>query len=1166
MTVGFRRLSGAVWLSAIVLIAGCALTLLLARKTEEAARELSASQFAGLASRLSLVAKDRLVLPSYGLGGLRSVVAALDQVPSVAEFRNAVLARDLPREFPGVYGYGLIERIKADRLSDFVARTRADYAGAFAITTKGTPEHLYVIRSIEPLQRNRQALGFDVGSDPVRREAIELAMRTRSLALTGPLSLRQGGTDELGSLYLLPAYAAAGDADRSSPPPLLAIVYAAVSFQRVLAPLSQAEDLLDFSVTDITAAAPVRVYPYRLASDRANTSHAGFRHDVEFSIGGRRLVFSAVSMPAFDALARQQASRVREVWFFGLLASCLLATLAWLLLRGRQRAVDLARSMTVELDRLAMVARLTHDAVTILDARHQILWVNRAFAEMTGRSSDALRGCDWLSLLGPAQTTSTNHTLLVQALAKGASFRGELDLRDPAGRALCMDSEVQPLAAAGGRPGGFIVVLSDVTERRALEQTLRDSQAYLKRVKMIAGVGGWQFDLRTQELTWSEQTRRIHEVPENYRPHYANAIEFYPPVAREQIQAAVTAAIDTGRGWDLELPFVTYRKRLIWVRSMGAAELEGEKTVRLTGAFQDISRRKFAEIALEENRELLRVTLNSIGDAVVTTDAFGVVTWLNPIAETLTGWATNVAKGRHVSEILSLVSEETRHSVTNPILMALKEKKIVGLALNTVLISRDGTEYGVEDSAAPIQDAFGRIIGAVMVFHDVTEARALNREISHQAHHDALTGLPNRLAFETNLGRFLQRIESSAEVGAVMIVDLDHFKIVNDTCGHHAGDELLCQIAALLKSCVRSHDTVARLGGDEFALLLENCSRHNAERVAQNICDAADRFRYIAATGQAFRVGTSIGVLPIEGAGLDHDHILQAADTSCYIAKESGRNRFHTWQVRDESVHARIGESAWGARIEKALDERSFRLYAQRIQALSPGAIAQETGLHFEVLLRLIEADGTVVSPAVFIPVAERYQLATRIDRWVVQEVMDKLSDMADSGQLPSLVAINLSGQSISDRAFHEFIKGLIDRARFDVRVLCFEITETAAITKLADATTFLQAMRQRGIRIALDDFGAGVSSFGYLKNLTVDFLKIDGQFVRGVASNPLDLVSVRSFCEVARVLGIQTIAEYVEREELRVILQELGVDFAQGYLIHHPEPLANLFRVTAAS
>ena len=1168
MSAGTRSLLNVVLATALVLLVGGVLTLLAASKASRVDSALSEGRFrASTEQRLSRIA-ERLRLPRYGLDGLRSVVEALGHAPTADQLRYAVLARDLPHGFAGVDGFGFIEPVRADQLAGFIARARAEYGNQFVLQTTGHPAELYVIRAIEPLERNRAALGFDLGSEPNRRAAVEQTLQTHRLALTAPIRLLQGDRAALGTLYLQAVFLRPRPRDHAAvapgAPALVGLLYSAIEYPRLFAALAGPDSSLSFEVADVTGSTPIEIYQTAQPSYRRSAGQARFHAQADLEQGGRRFRVRMASSPLFDhAAATVQPWEI--VWLGGII-TLLGATVMWLLLRGRQRALALARAMTAELDQLAMVGKLTTDAVLIIDPQGRLRWANPAFEQMTGLPLAQVQGSGMRALSGFAEGAHPVAAVIARVLASHAPFHGEATLRDHAGNLLWTEIEAQPFTDRRGRAAGFVVIQSNITERRATDEALRESRAFLDKTGRVAGVGGWKLDLQSQALAWSEQTRRIHEVPDDYVPQLDEAIAFYPPGAEEKIRAAIDEAIASGKGWDLELPFVTYRKRQLWVRAMGMVEFDGAQPTRLIGAFQDISQRKFAEIALEENRELLRVTLHSIGDAVVTTDAFSLVTWLNPIAEMMTGWIAATAKGKHITEVLSLVNEETSHRVPNPVLMALKENRIVGMAPNTVLIARDGTRYGIEDSAAPIHNAFGRVIGTVMVFHDVTAARLLTREMLHQARHDSLTGLPNRLEFEARLSRLLLHIQHSSESGAVMFIDLDHFKIVNDTCGHYAGDQLLCQLGALIKSCVRSHDTVARLGGDEFGLLLENCSVRNAERIAQKICDASDQFRFIANPEQAFRVGTSIGIVPIEVPWGVPDDVMRAADDSCYMAKESGRNRFHTWQSQDQAMRARIGESLLGARIEKALDERSFELYAQRIEAIAPAVDAHAQGLHCEVLLRLRDADGKLLAPGTFLPVAERYQLSSRVDRWVVQEVFDRLSAMESSVALPDLLAINLSGQSISDRSFHEFITGLLDRASFNVRVLCFEITETAAVTNLVEATVFLDAMRQRGIRIALDDFGAGMSSFGYLKNFNVDFLKIDGQFVRGVTSDPLDLVSVRSFCDVARVLGIQTIAEYVEREEQRVILQELGVDFAQGFLLHQPEPLANLLLVAARS
>ncbi|WP_338415314.1 EAL domain-containing protein [uncultured Sphaerotilus sp.] len=555
--------------------------------------------------------------------------------------------------------------------------------------------------------------------------------------------------------------------------------------------------------------------------------------------------------------------------------------------------------------------------------------------------------------------------------------------------------------------------------------------------------------------------------------------------------------------------------------------------------------------ALHDSREMLHVTLRSIADAVITTDAQGAVTWLNPVAERMTGWCNHDAQGRAIEDVFCIVHDETRQTAPNPVRASLHERCTTGLADHTVLISRDGSERGIEDSAAPICDANGTMHGVVLVFHDVTEQRRLSHEMNHRASHDALTGLVNRSEFDLRLHRVLARAQLDRSDNALLYIDLDQFKLVNDACGHAAGDQLLRQISHLLRSTVRTRDTLARLGGDEFGVLLEHCTTEQALRVAQQVCDQMDEFRFHHGE-RRFRIGASIGLVPVDARWVGATAVLQAADASCYAAKEAGRNRVHAWHDTDEALRERHGQMEWINRLEQALDEDRFELHGQRILPVGTAA----AGLHCEVLLRLRESDGTLVLPGAFLPAAERFQMATRIDRWVLRRVFDELAEV---DVMPDVIAVNLSGQSLGDRSFHRYVADLVAEARFDVTRLCFEVTETAAITHLGDAAVFMSEMRALGLHIALDDFGAGTSSFGYLKTLPVDVLKIDGQFICDLPHDALDLAAVRCFRDVARVVGVRTVAEFVETEAVLAQLGEIGIDFAQGYLVHRPEPLAGL-------
>ena len=427
-------------------------------------------------------------------------------------------------------------------------------------------------------------------------------------------------------------------------------------------------------------------------------------------------------------------------------------------------------------------------------------------------------------------------------------------------------------------------------------------------------------------------------------------------------------------------------------------------------------------------------------------------------------------------------------------------------------------------------------------------------EMSYRASHDPLTGLINRSEFEARLQRLLQTSRADRSRHALLYIDLDQFKLVNDACGHSAGDQLLQQVAQLLTDAVRHRDTLARLGGDEFAIILEHCTSDQAQRAAQLVCDRMESYRFLH-DGQRLRVGASIGLVPVDARWATPAAILQAADTACYAAKEAGRNRVHTWHDTDPALRTRHGQMQWANRVELALDENRFVLYAQRISALCATA-GQD---HAEVLLRMVDADGSLVLPGAFLPAAERFNLVTRIDRWVLRRVLAWMHTTPDAQGL-NMLSVNLSGQSIGDRAFHRWAIGQLQGAGPALCArLCLEVTETAAVTNLADAAVFITQVRALGVRVALDDFGAGASSFGYLKSLKVDFLKIDGQFIRDLIDDPLDEAAVRCFADVARLVGLQTVAEFVDNAPVLERLRGLGIDFVQGFLLHRPGPINEL-------
>lgn len=569
--------------------------------------------------------------------------------------------------------------------------------------------------------------------------------------------------------------------------------------------------------------------------------------------------------------------------------------------------------------------------------------------------------------------------------------------------------------------------------------------------------------------------------------------------------------------------------------------------------------------ALLQEKEKAQLTLQSVGDAVITTDAYGQVEFLNPVAEKLTGWLVEEAKGLRLSKVFKIIDERTREPIKSLAETVLEERRIVGFSNHAVLIARNGNEFAIDDTAALLRGKNGEIIGSILVFHDVTSERCLTRQLSWQATHDALTGLINRQEFEQKLEQALQSAKTQQQEHTLCYLDLDRFKIINDTCGHLAGDELLRQVAALLQANVRMSDLLARLGGDEFGLLLYQCSLEQGMRVARTLRDSIQQFRFVW-EDKTFTIGVSIGLAAIDGESQNITHIINAADAACYAAKNRGRNRIQIYQISDSELALSHGNIQWISKITNAIQENRFRLYFQTIEPInynSNNGISE----HYEVLLRMVDATGQLVSPAVFMPAAERYNLMPAIDRWVISTLFSSQKEryrkkwkfcqslMKRGINCDCLYAINLSGASINDDQFIDFLLDQFAIHDIPPQFICFEITETVAITNLTKAAQFINSLKAIGCRFALDDFGSGMSSFAYLKTLPVDYLKIDGSFVKDIVEDHVAGLMVEAINRIGQVMGIQTIAEFVENDAILEKIRALGVNYAQGYKIGKPSP-----------
>ena len=726
-----------------------------------------------------------------------------------------------------------------------------------------------------------------------------------------------------------------------------------------------------------------------------------------------------------------------------------------------------------------------------------------------------------------------------------------------------------------GRVNGFIALFSSQPRKEGWDANLHlmlklvgssfatglerlRVQRYLARLEErnalslpAANDGMWDFDVENNTVYYSPRWRKML----GYDEHDVDVTPDWRRLVHPDDLARVQAMIRDHIAGKTPMFESVHRMRHVkgdwrWVVSRAQARIDASGRLRRLVCVEfDITERKLYEDALFKEKESAQITLQSIGDGVITTDGHMIVEYLNPTAEELTGWKFEEAQGKGVDEIFRGFHEETCEPLENPLSVAIRRARAIKSVRPTLLIKRDGNEMYIESTASPIRDGSGAVCGGVLVFHDVSESRELNRKLSYHASHDILTGLVNRREFEARLERSLRSAKARETQYALCHLDVDQFKIINDTCGHSAGDALLGQVGALLKTKIRWRDTLARLGGDEFGVLLESCSLDDALVMAEQLRETMRNYKFVWEE-RTFRLGCSIGVVPITGDSEDVATVLSSADSACQAAKEGGRNRVFSFQDNDIDLMRRRREMQWAARINNALEESRFELFRMTIQPLQK----HEPGAHYELLLRMRDETGKIVSPDNFINAAERYGITPQIDRWVVEHALRWLVSEADERERLALCSINLSGQSLGDADFLPFVQKLLKNSGIDGTKICFEITETAAIASFSQANRFIAALKEeQGCKFALDDFGTGLSSFGYLKHFPVDFLKIDGSFVKEILRDPIDREMVRSINEIGHLTGKQTIAEFAENEEIINMLRSLGVDYAQGYGISAP-------------
>lgn len=785
--------------------------------------------------------------------------------------------------------------------------------------------------------------------------------------------------------------------------------------------------------------------------------------------------------------------------------------------------------------------------MSIATADKTWLHVNDAYCKMLGYSQEELQALSWQDLTHPDDLAASY--VVHEQIVAGEINHYSIDKRyiRKNGEIIYCTLSAECFRNEDGTLDSIVGFVQDITDRKLAEQALRKSKEQLQLALEGADMATWELVINTGENIHSERwatmrgynpdeamidfqtwTQHLHpqdkqRVLTDWADHLAGKIPAF--------ECEYRLSIKTG-GW----MWVMDRGRILDFDAMG-------KPLRAAGTVVDITELKQAT----EEIHKLSLSVKHSPNIVIITDKDTRIEYVNPKFTEITGYTEQEALGQKPSLIASMETPAETYENLWETILAGKEWR--GELLNK---KKNGELYWSSQIIFPIMDADGVINNYVSLHDDITEARIVSDQLSFQATHDLLTGLINRHEFEQRLQRALINAQEKDAEHVMCFLDLDQFKVINDTSGHVAGDELLRQLGSLLSESIRQRDTIARLGGDEFGILMEHCPLHKALHVAEDIRSTIEGFRF-EWEGKTHSIGVSIGIAPISMSSQDITEIMKQADSACYAAKDAGRNRIHVYRDDDSALAQRRGEIRWVPEIHAALMEDRFMLYAQPIVAV---ASSKQINNRYEILIRMKNTDGELINPGAFLPAAERYNLSTRIDLWVIEHVFQWLANNPGHAENIDSLSVNLSGTSLGDKPLLKYIIEQFEASKLAPAKITFEVTETATISNLAQATFFISELREFGCHFALDDFGSGLSSFAYLKNLPIDALKIDGMFVRDMVQDKTDYAMVKMINELGHIMGMQTIAEFVEDDLIFQKLKDIGVDYAQGYHLGKPQPL----------
>lgn len=699
----------------------------------------------------------------------------------------------------------------------------------------------------------------------------------------------------------------------------------------------------------------------------------------------------------------------------------------------------------------------------------------------------------------------------------------------------------------------------DISEFKLLQQKHDQYKKKFNTAIQAASEGIWEWSKLNDNGDW--WSRPMYSLlgldSENSSPSLEMMKRLMHPKDQKTFDRLIENEIRLNQFFSMECRLTVKEKGFQWfrIRAVGAFDSSGDLK-KLIGSLVNIHSERSSRVQLQQEKDKAIATLNSIVDAVITTNADGIIEYENSAAERLTGLSSSESRGQPIDKVIEFYKEHSTSAIENPARKCLRSGDRMKQKIYADMLDKDGTRYTVQVMATPLVRKDGQVFGSVLVLNDVTNIRVLSRRLKYQASHDILTKLINRSEFEKRVRNAIDIAHNEEGNSAVLYIDLDRFKLINDICGHAAGDELLKQVAKLLRTIVGEKSSVARMGGDEFAVLIEDVYFSEAEKVAKKILKdlAAYRFSW---SEKSFSIECSIGIAEIRPTCDGLTYILNAVDSACYLAKESGRNCMRKYSEGDDTIIERKGQERWIQHFDKALETDSLVLYGQRIVSLAKDKPQSNS---IEVLVRMLDDDGSIIPPNAFLPAVERFDRAYKLDRWIIERVFKYIHENKSAVKELNKISINLSGQSVAEDDLLPFIQDKARQYRINSKKVCFEVTETAAIANLSTAIDLITELKDQGFLFALDDFGSGLSSFAYLKTLPVDFLKIDGIFVKDMQTDKVNYAMVKAIHEMSAVLDKQTIAEYVENEAVVELLTEIGVDYGQGFFLGKPEPIENFF------